>query len=131
MQALTAEVASLKAAAGAPASTGAAMVPPPSFYPPPPYQPTAYPPPYGGAYGHPPQYAAPPGYGAPPATRPPATLPLNAKNERGPKGANLAVFCIPNSYYDQQVLNLVLPYGNVVFCQVLSPRPSPLGPSPP
>jgi RNA recognition motif-containing protein len=47
---------------------------------------------------------------------------MNIDNKRGPKGANLAVFCIPNSFYDQQVLDLAQPYGNVVFCQVATHR---------
>ena len=105
---LNKELSNLKAAAAA-GSGG------PNFYPPP-YQPQGYgmPSPYGGYQS---QYA-PPGYGAPPRQAAPATLPMNIKNERGPKGANLAVFCIPNSYYDQQVLDLVNSYGNVIFCQV-------------
>ena len=105
---LNKELSNLKAAAAA-GSGG------PNFYPPP-YQPQGYgmPSPYGGYQS---QYV-PPGYGAPPRQAAPATLPMNIKNERGPKGANLAVFCIPNSYYDQQVLDLVNSYGNVIFCQV-------------
>lgn len=47
---------------------------------------------------------------------------MNNENKRGPKGANLAVFCIPNSFFDQQVLDLAKPYGEVVFCQVATHR---------
>lgn len=53
-----------------------------------------------GAFGG---YAPPPGFGAMPAPRQSQqTLPLNLENKRGPKGANLAVFCIPNAYNDQK-----------------------------
>lgn len=116
--ALKAEVARLQAGGGGPS------LPAPHFYPP------AYgaaPPP---GYGH---YAPPPSYGAgvwlaPPAAAPPPARPanpplaINAENKRGPKGANLALFCIPNSYYDQHVFDLVKPYGSVVFCSVATHR---------
>jgi len=132
--ALKAEVAALKAAAAASSngqtSSSPALVPPPQFYPPPggsPYGAAPYyggpPPGYGGAPGYPGGYGG--SYGAPPpggGARPPPTLALNADNKRGPKGANLAVFCIPNAYYDQQVLDLCAPHGNVVFCQVAAHR---------
>ena len=46
----------------------------------------------------------------------------NAENKRGPKGANIALFCIPNAYYDEQVYELVKGFGNVVFCSVATHR---------
>ena len=49
-------------------------------------------------------------------------LSINMENKRGPKGANLALFCIPNAYYDQEVYHLTKPYGNVVFCSVACHR---------
>jgi len=109
--ALRAENAALKAENSAlKAGASPALVPPPNL---------AWPPP---AYGAPPPYygAPAPGYGAPPPFKagPPPTLALNAENKRGPKGANLAVFCIPNDYTDQQVLDLCAPHGEVIFCQV-------------
>jgi len=117
--ALKAEIASLKAAA---ASSSPALIPPPQFYPPPAA-------PYGGYPSYPPSYGAPSpwGYGAPPAAGaprapPPATLDINHENKRGPKGANLAFFCIPNAYHDQNVYDLAYPYGKVVFCQVATHR---------
>jgi len=105
--ALRAEIAQLKSSGGPPA-----MVPPPQFYPPygmapPPGYPYG---PQGGA-----QAAAPPRPNNPP-------LAINADNRRGPKGANLALFCIPNAYYDQGVFDLCKPYGNVVFCSVATHR---------
>lgn len=137
-EALRTELAELKAN-GLSSGTGAQLVPPPVLWPPaagpPAYSPYGAPP-----YGAPPAYGAPPPYGAPPAyspyvappayasssygasAGPPATLPLNYKNERGPKGANLAIFCIPNSYYDQQVYDLASPYGELAFCQVATHR---------
>ena len=66
-----------------------------------------------------PAYPPPPQAGAPRANAP-APLPMNLENKRGPRGANLAFFCIPNSYYDEQVLELAQPYGNVVFCSVVT-----------
>ncbi|KAL1504364.1 hypothetical protein AB1Y20_010770 [Prymnesium parvum] len=119
--ALKAEIAALKAAAAGASCSSTALLPPPQFYPPhynayPPYPPAQYasPSPWG--------YAPPTPGAAPPARPPPPTLAINAENKRGPKGANLAVFCIPNSYYDQQVYDLAKPYGNVVFCQVACHR---------
>lgn len=112
---LRAEVAALKAGGGAPMSAPH-MVPPPQFYPPPAYP--GYPPAYAGYPPAPyPSYAPPP----PHAARPPP-LAINADNKRGPKGANLAIFCIPNNFVDQQVYDLVSPYGNVVFCSVATHR---------
>ena len=112
---LKAEIQSLRSA---PAVPSRQQLPPSHFYPPSP-----------GYYG----YAAPPSFPAYSATQPgwsmgapaaqglPRPLPslaLNAENRRGPKGANLALFCIPNSYVDQQVFDLVAPFGKVVFCSV-------------
>ncbi|KAL3927228.1 MAG: hypothetical protein SGPRY_002924 [Prymnesium sp.] len=108
---LKAEIAILKANAGT-SSSSPALLPPPQFYYP------SYPP-----YGTPAPWGYPmPNGGQQPARPAPPTLALNAENKRGPKGANLAVFCIPNSYYDQQVYELAKPYGNVVFCQVACHR---------
>ncbi len=96
---------------------GAPHVPPPMFYPPP--QSVA---PY--SYGPPPVYGgyAPPMHEKPPPRPQIAPLAINAENKRGPKGANLALFCIPNSYTDQQVYDLAAPHGNVVFAQVSTHR---------
>ena len=41
---------------------------------------------------------------------------MNAENKRGPTGANLAIFCIPNHYTDQAVLDLCKDCGTVIFC---------------
>lgn len=41
-----------------------------------------------------------------------------SSGKRGPKGANLAIFCIPNSYSDHELLEIARPYGNVVYAQV-------------
>ncbi len=119
--ALKAENAVLK---GAGAASAPPMVPPPQFYPPP-FGPGGYPGaygmPYGGAGGYPGAY----GSTAPPQPQPaprPATLPMNAENKRGPKGANLALFCIPNAYSDQQVYDLAVPYGAPIFAQVATHR---------
>lgn len=124
--ALKAENAALKAGQGpgAPPAGPPALVPPPNLaWPPPAY---GAPPGYAASPYAPPGYAAPPGYpgyGAPAAPKlAPATLPMNNENKRGPKGANLAVFCIPNNYGDQQVLDLCAPHGNVIFCQVAMHR---------
>ena len=48
----------------------------------------------------------------------PGTLAFNSKNLRGPRGANLAFFCIPNTFTDQIVYDYASPYGNIVFCKV-------------
>jgi len=134
--ALRAENESLKALV-AELRTGAAhstSVPPPNFYPP--AQHYGYPPPampYGYTAPPPPpqQYDAAPAYpGAPswptsnavPSRPSNPPLAINAENKRGPKGANLAIFCIPNSYTDQQVLDLGSPYGKVVYAQVATHR---------
>ena len=112
--ALKAEVAALKKAAGAAASP--ALVPPPQFYPPP----AAYP----GYAAYPPQYGYPPPAAAAPPPPRPASLPMNHENRRGPKGANLALFCIPNSFDDESVLDLAKPYGTPIFCSVARHRDS-------
>jgi hypothetical protein len=103
---------------------GAPHVSPPMFYPPA-AQPMPYAygalPPYGG-------YAPPMHPGAAQHEKPPIhkahnpPLAINAENKRGPKGANLALFCIPNSYTDQQVYDLATPHGNVLFAQVSTHR---------
>ena len=49
-------------------------------------------------------------------------LAINADNRRGPKGANLALFCIPNAYTDQEVFDLGKPYGDVIFASVATRR---------
>ena len=104
---LKAELATLRASSAAAAAPGAALVPPPAFYAPPnPYSSVA---PFAPSYPSapiPPYYGTSYGYGAPPPppdarpSNPP--LAINAENRRGPKGANLALFCIPNAYTDQQ-----------------------------
>ena len=103
---------------------GAPHVSPPMFYPPA-AQPMPYAygalPPYGG-YA-PPMHPSAAQHEKPPihkAHNPP--LAINAENKRGPKGANLALFCIPNSYTDQQVYDLAAPHGNVLFAQVSTHR---------
>lgn len=123
--ALKAEVAQLKAEVAQLKGAGSsAPLPPPQFYPPPQAGYPGYPPaPYPGYPPAPfPSYAPPPPAGAPPRAPPP--LALNADNKRGPKGANLALFCIPNSYYDAEVFELCKPYGNVIFCSVACHRDS-------
>ena len=144
------ELAALKKGAPAPSSAPAASMPPPSLCPPPdpPRWPSA--PPYG--YAQPPPYVAPPSHYGQPPPRPSASaacLSMNAENKRGcasaapppprrrpirvsprarrPKGANIAMFCIPNSYTDSQVLELARPYGPVIFCQA---RAAPAGATP-
>lgn len=110
---LRAEVAQLKA------SAAHVPPPPPQFYPPPAYP--GYPPQYSGYPGYPP-YPAPAMQPPPaPAARLP-TLSINSENKRGPKGANLAFFCLPNSWTDQQVYDLAKPYGNPIFCSVATHR---------
>ena len=49
---------------------------------------------------------------------------MNQENRRGPKGANLALFCIPNSFDDESVLELAKPYGSPIFCSVARHRDS-------
>jgi len=128
---LRAENASLRSqAAGAPAPAPALVPPPPNFYPPPAYPsnygygaPPSYPP--AGPYGYPPYGGAPPpsGYGGAPeprAYKPP--LEINKGNRRGPKGANLALFCIPNSYTDHEVYDLAKAYGQCIFASVATHR---------
>jgi hypothetical protein len=140
--ALTAEVQELRASRAAAPSATPAYVPPPQFYPPPPAA-SSYPPPhnpysnpYAAAYpGYSPYPPAPgygaapsapaPGYGAAPSGKPSRpSLALNADNRRGPKGANLALFCIPNSYGDEEVLELTRPYAMPIFCSVARHRDS-------
>ena len=101
-------------------------MPPPQFYPPPASYP-APPQPYSAYpnYGYPPA----PGASYPPPSHKPASyskppLALNQENRRGPKGANLALFCIPNAYGDEDVLELAKPYGNPIFCSVARHRDS-------
>ncbi|KAG8468438.1 hypothetical protein KFE25_013521 [Diacronema lutheri] len=43
---------------------------------------------------------------------------LTASGKRGPKGANLAIFCIPNSYTDLELHDIARPYGSVIYAQV-------------
>ena len=98
-------------------------MPPPQFYPPPVSGYPGYPPPAHGYPGYPPP--AYPGYppptvaGPPPghATRPPP-LAINSENRRGPRGANLAIFCLPNAWGDQEVFDLAKPHGTPIFCSV-------------
>ena len=120
---LKAELAQLKASANTPAASPA-MVPPPQFYPSP-YGYAAPPPAYGATSAYGSSYGYP-GYPPPAAPAAPAqrraTLPMNAENKRGPKGANLALFCIPNSYQDENVYELCKGYGKVIFCSVASHR---------
>lgn len=115
--------------AGGPGGTPASHIPPPTFYPPPPVH-YGYPP--AAHYGYPqygqwpdPSAAAPWGQAQhQQVPQRPANPPLeiNKENKRGPKGANLAVFCLPNSYTDQQVFDLAKPYGTPVFCSVATHR---------
>jgi hypothetical protein len=124
---LKAENAALKAQLAERGGGGAppAHLPPPNFYAPPSYggyyggYPPSYPP---HGYTPPPAYSALPARGPPQPANPP--LAINAENRRGPKGANLALFCIPNSYTDQLVYDLAKPYGEVIFASVATHRDS-------
>ena len=119
-------------------SAASSYVHPPNFYPGPqaPY-PGSYSNYYGAPYADP--YGAPPGYGGygqPPSSswpksggppqhpmgQRPGQLAMNAQNQRGPKGANLALFCIPNSYTDQHVYDLAKQFGSPIFCSVVTHR---------
>uniref|UniRef100_A0A6S9SJX0 RRM domain-containing protein n=1 Tax=Chrysotila carterae TaxID=13221 RepID=A0A6S9SJX0_CHRCT len=112
---LKAEIAAIKA--GAPANS---LIAPPVLWPP---QGNSS---YGSSFS--PYGASPygaPGYGMPGvygAAAPPARPPVIANPKRGPKGANLAIFCIPNSYTEQQVYDLASPYGTVTFVQIATHR---------
>ena len=122
--ALKVEIATLRTASvsGAPAPSQPSYAPPPplqNFYPPPP-QHAAYPGDPG--YSYPPPPPAYPGYGHPTAAPTRSTHPVNEGNRRGPKGANLAIFCIPNSYFDSEMYEMCKAYGNVVFCSVACHR---------
>jgi len=50
--------------------------------------------------------------------------PGSSSGKRGPKGANLAIFCIPNSYTDNELHEIARPYGDVVYAQVSRHRDS-------
>ena len=49
-------------------------------------------------------------------------LPMNSENRRGPRGANLALFCLPNAWGDQEVYDLARPYATPIFCSVATHR---------
>ena len=137
--ALQTENARLRESAAASKSAASSYVHPPNFYPPPQ---AAYPGNYSNYYGAPyaDPYGAPQGYGgygqAPQPSswnklggpqqhqmgQRPGQLAMNSQNQRGPKGANLAIFCIPNAYTDQHVYELAKQFGAPIFCSVVTHR---------
>mmetsp|Transcript_7787 Transcript_7787/g.22860 ORF Transcript_7787/g.22860 Transcript_7787/m.22860 type:complete len:616 (+) Transcript_7787:468-2315(+) len=83
-----------------------------------------YPNPVGGQYRHPPHYGGP--YGGPfgyPTTSPGPPIQTTSSN-KGPDGANLFIFHIPNHFTNLDMYHLFSPYGNLLSVRIMVEKES-------
>lgn len=83
-----------------------------------------YPGQQGGQYRHPPQFAGPYGghYGFP-TTSPGPPIQTTSSN-KGPDGANLFIFHIPNHFTNLDMYHLFSPYGNLLSVRIMVEKDS-------